>query len=238
MNPEPTLAPDLGNESMSPPSSAEQVARFLHDHPEFFDAHPDLLASITVPHAHGGRAVSLVERQVDLLREKNKALEMRLADLLRIGQENDAIAARLQTLTRDLLRARELRELPALLVSGMSDGFSVPQVALRLWDIHESHRSLPFAAEVEPEVIALANSIRQPYCGANAELRVAMWLPGGGMQTRSIALLPMRVGLAPEAFGLLVLGSPDPGRFAPEMGIAFLERIAEIGSAALSRLQA
>jgi uncharacterized protein YigA (DUF484 family) len=222
---------------MTPPASAEQVARYLHDNPGFFDAHPELLASITVPHAHGGRAVSLVERQVDLLREKNKALEMRLAELLRIGQENDAIAGRLQKLTRDLLRARDVRQLPELLVESMTEGFAVPQVALRLWAIDEAHRTLPYAAAAEADVVTLTDSIRQPYCGANAELKVAMWLPGGGAQTRSIALLPMRVGAAPEAFGLLVLGSPDPGRFAPDMGTAFLERIAEIGSAALSRLQ-
>lgn len=222
---------------MTPPASTEQVARYLHDNPGFFDSHPELLTSITVPHAPGGRAVSLVERQVDLLREKNKALEMRLADLLRNGQENDAIAGKLQKLTRDLLRTRDVHQLPGLLVESMAEGFAVPQVALRLWRVAEAHRALPFATEVEPDVASLADSIRLPYCGANAELKVAMWLPGGGSQTRSIALLPMRVGAAPEAFGLLVLGSPDPGRFSPDMGTAFLERISEIGSAALSRLQ-
>jgi uncharacterized protein YigA (DUF484 family) len=221
---------------MTDPASAEQVARYLRDNPGFFDANADLLASITVPHPHGGRAVSLVERQVDLLRDKNKALETRLAELLRIGQENDAIADTLQRWTRELLRVRELRELPARVVDGMSGEFKVPQVALRLWGVAAAYADLPAAAEVEPEVHALANSVRQPYCGPNAEFRAAAWLPGGGAQTRSVALLTLRVGAAPEAFGLLVLGSPDPARFQAGMGTAFLERIAEIASAALSRL--
>lgn len=218
------------------PASADQVAQYLRENPGFFDANAELLASITVPHPHGGRAVSLVERQVDLLRDKNKALEMRLAELLRIGQENDAISAKLQRWTRDLLRVRDLRALPGQVVEGMGTEFSVPQVALRVWRIDAAHADLPAAAEVEPEVHALADSFVQPYCGPNAEFRAATWLPGGGAQTRSIALLPMRVGAAPQAFGLLVLGSPDPARFQTGMGTAFLERIAEIASAALSRL--
>lgn len=234
MTPDPS--PATGNEPMTQSASAEQVAQYLHDNPGFFDAHADLLASITVPHPHGGRAVSLVERQVDLLREKNKALELRLVELLRIGQENDAIADRLQRLTRELLRARELERLPKLLLAGMGEGFAVPQVALRLWGLDEAYRGLDCAAEVDPDARALADGLRQPYCGPNGELRPATWLPGGGAQTRSIALLAMRVGAAPHAFGLLVLGSPDPARFAPGMGTAFLERIAETCSAALSRL--
>jgi uncharacterized protein YigA (DUF484 family) len=216
--------------------SAEQVAEYLRDNPGFFDAHAELLASITVPHPHGGRAVSLVERQVDLLREKNKALELRLAELVRNGQENDAIAGKLQHWTRELLRARDVRELPALVADGMSNDFSVPQVALRLWGIDAPYADLPAAAEVDPDVRTMTDSVKQPYCGPNADFMAASWLPGGGAQTRSIALLPMRVGAAPEAFGLLVLGSPDPSRFQTGMGTAFLERIAEIASAALSRL--
>jgi uncharacterized protein YigA (DUF484 family) len=218
--------------------SAEQVAQYLQDHPGFFDAHAELLASITVPHPHGGRAVSLVERQVDLLRDKNKALEMRLAELLRIGQENDAIADKLQRWTRDLLRTRDLRRVPDVVIEGMASGFSVPHVGLRLWRLDPAYADLPVAAEVEPEVLTLADSVKQPYCGPNAEFRAAAWLPGGGSQTRSVALLPLRVGAAPEAFGLLVLGSPDPARFQAGMGTAFLERIAEFASAALSRLTA
>ena len=69
----------------------DDVARWLRDHPEFFAAQADLLAAIKVPHAHGGRAISLHERQLEVLREKNRALEMKLAELIRVAQENDAI---------------------------------------------------------------------------------------------------------------------------------------------------
>jgi uncharacterized protein YigA (DUF484 family) len=191
-----------------------------------------------VPHPHGGRAVSLVERQGDVLREKHKVLEMRLADLIRIGRENDAIGERLQRWTRDLLRERDLRRLPAIVTDGLAVGFSVPQVALRLWRLPEVHQSLACAAEVPATIHTRIDDLRQPYCGLNAEVPEAAWLAAGGSQTRSLALLPMRVGAAPESFGLLVLGSPDPARFQASMGTAYLERIAETASAALSRLLA
>lgn len=223
---------------MTSPISGDTVAQYLRDNPSFFDVHAELLASVTVPHPHGGRAVSLVERQVDVLREKHKVLEMRLADLIRIGRENDAIGERLQRWTRDLLRERDLRRLPAIVTDGLAVGFSVPQVALRLWRLPEVHQSLACAAEVPATIHTRIDDLRQPYCGLNAEVPEAAWLVAGGSQTRSLALLPMRVGAAPESFGLLVLGSPDPARFQASMGTAYLERIAETASAALSRLLA
>ena len=221
---------------MTSPISGDTVAQYLRDNPSFFDVHAELLASVTVPHPHGGRAVSLVERQVDVLREKHKVLEMRLADLIRIGQENDAITDKLQRWSRQLLLAAEPASLAQVAIDGLQTGFSVPQVALRLWHLREAYRDLPAGAPVEVEAVTLTNSIQQPYCGPNVDFQVAGWLPGGGETTRSIALLPLRKGLDPNAFGLLVLGSPDPGRFQTGMGTAFLERIAETASAALSRL--
>lgn len=215
---------------------AEQVAAYLGAHPEFFEQYSDLLASVTIPHPHGKRAVSLVERQVDVLREKHKVLELRLAELVRNGQENDAIAERMQRWTRDLLRERELAHLPQVVADGLAATFEVPQVAMRLWSLAPAFQDLPHAEPVEPEVRSFADGLQQPYCGANGDLRPATWLPGGGAETRSIALLPLRVGANPHSFGLIVLGSPDPERFRSTMGTAFLERIAELASASLSRL--
>ncbi len=218
------------------PPGAEDVAQYLRSHPEFFESHAELLASITVPHPHGGRAISLQERQLEVLREKHRLLEVRLADLIRIGQENDAITDKLQRWTRQLLLVVEAEKLPQTLLDGLQTGFNVPQLAMRLWSVREPFRGLSCAAPAAVDAITLANSIKQPYCGPNADFQAATWLPEGGSATRSIALLPLRKGLDPNAFGLLVLGSPDPGRFQSGMGTAFLERIAETASASLSRL--
>jgi len=221
---------------MTEPLHADAVVQYLHDNPSFFEAHPDLLISISVPHPHGHRAVSLVERQVDLLRDKAKALELKLAELVRHGRENDAIAERMQRWSRDLLRARDAQHLPALITDGLSQAFTVPQVALRTWGLAPAHAGLPCCARVDGEIISFTDSLRQPYCGRNADFQASRWLPDAGTRTGSIALLPLRVGAAPQSFGLLVLGSPDPDRFDATMGTAFLERIAETASASLSRL--
>jgi len=220
----------------APALTDNDVVRYLREHPGFFEAHSELLASITVPHQHGSRAISLHERQLEVLREKNRALEMKLAELLRIGQDNDAIGEKLQRWTRQLLLTEAPERLPPVVVDGMQHTFAVPHVALRLWGLREAFRSIPSAAPVEEDAITLAKSMKHPYCGPNADFQAATWLPEGGGTTRSIALLPLRKGADPNAFGMLVLGSPDPARFQMNMGTAFLERIAEMASAALSRL--
>lgn len=214
----------------------DDVARYLRAHPEFFSSHPELLSTITVPHLHGRGAISLHERQLEVLREKHRALELKLAELVRIGQENDAIAERMLKWTRQLLLAPEPTHLPQIVIDGMQTSFGVPQVALRLWGVREPFHSLQCAAPVEVDAITLANSMQRPYCGPNADFQPASWLAEGGAATRSIALLALRKGVDPTAFGMLVLGSADPTRFQMNMGTAFLERIAETASAALSRL--
>jgi len=214
----------------------EDVARFLRDHPEFLVAHPDVLATVTVPDPHGGRAISLHERQLEVLREKNRAMEGRLAQLIRIGQENEAIADKLLKWTRQLLLAPDAQHLPQVVVEGMHTLFAVPQVALRIWGVREPYRALEWSEPVASDAVALANSMKQPYCGVNADFQAATWLPEGGSGTRSIALLPLRRGADPHAFGMLVLGSGDPSRFDASLGTTFLERIAEMAGAALSRL--
>jgi uncharacterized protein YigA (DUF484 family) len=218
------------------PPGADDVAQFLRTNPEFFAVHADLLGSITLPHPHGGRAISLQERQLDVLREKHRQLEGRLAELIRIGQENDAITDKLQRWTRQLLLVDDAARLPQALLDGLQAGFNVPQLAMRLWDVRGPYRDLPMAEPAGAQVQTLAAGLKQPYCGPNVDVPAAAWLPEEGRTTRSIALLPLRKGLDPSAFGLLVLGSADPGRFQASMGTAFLERIAETASAALSRL--
>lgn len=216
------------------------VAHWLRTHPDFFELHPEVLADVRLRDPHRGRTISLVERQVLVLRERSKALEARMAELIRIGRENDAIGVRLQELTRDLLCTREGPQLPAVLFRGLQTGFGVPQVAIRLWGI--GGIGSPFSDPVSEALRRRAEDWRQPYCGPNSHPEPAAWLPGAGEETKSIALLALRMrpatGARAEAFGLLVLGSDDAARFQAGMGTAFLERIAEIASASLSRLLA
>lgn len=212
------------------------IGDYLRSHPDFFNRHPDVLAGLSLPHPHGGRAISLQERQLEVMRERHRALERRLAEMVRLGQENDAIGARLQKWTRQLLLAGDPARLPDIILDGLRTGFSVPELAMRLWGVREPYRDLEVAQPVAVEVIQFSGSLSRPQCGANAGLAPVEWLPERGHAARSIALLPLRKGLDPDAFGLIVLGSPDADRFHAAMGTEFLERISEIASAALSRM--
>ncbi len=115
----------------------------------------------------------------------------------------------------------------------------VPQVALKVWDVSTRYGSETFAEGVSADAKAFASSLTQPYCGVNSGFEAVNWLDDTAM-AMSVALIPLREGpiTAPApAFGMLVLASPDPQRFTSGMGTDFLERIAELSSAALSRLR-
>ena len=219
-----------------PQSQDEQVAAYLSEHPDFFESRPELLAGMRFAPAHGNRAISLHERQLEVLRDKLKLIERRFAELVHTGKENDAIGDRLQRWTRDLLLAESIERVPGIVVDGMRTGFSVPLVALRLWRVKSGGLPPEWVRTTPPEWIDQVDAMRAPYCGPRGDLRFAGWLPNAGADARSIALLPLRQGVKPLSFGLLVLGSGDADRFHAGMGVAFLERIAELASAALGRL--
>lgn len=222
---------------MTPTLDSTAVAQFLLQHPDFFEEHADLLMQVRLSTPLGGRTLSLQERQMEILRAKIKTMELRLAELLRMGQENDAIADKFQHWTRSLLLARNDVDLPHTLVSDLQFRFGVPYATLRLWGVADSFVHAWFAQAVSTDAKIFSSSLSLPFCGRNNDFEAASWLEDApGVQ--SLAMLPLRVGAAPEAFGLLVLGSADPGRFTPDMATDFLTRISETSSAALTCLLA
>ena len=240
----------------------QDVADYLQQHPEFLAEHANVFATLTVPHPHGGRAIPLAERQMVTLREKNRALELKVAELMRFGQENDAIAERLARWTRMLLLQRAPRLMPETLTGSLEEIFSVPQVALVVWDAAEDFANEARAMDASAELIAFVTSLQSPYCGApeheaahaaalfqktTAEVLQEPTTDGAaidadatdataGADVRSIALIPLHRGASAKAFGVLALGSADARRFHEGMGTEFLSRIGETASAALTRL--
>jgi uncharacterized protein YigA (DUF484 family) len=211
------------------------VADYLSDNPHFFEEHADLLARIKLSSPLGARTVSLQERQMEVLREKIKLFELRLNELMRIAQENDVITEKFLAWTRALLLARNDVDLPHTLISSMQTVFSVPYATLRIWGVGEEYAHTWFAAEVSADAKIFCNGLSTPFCGENQDFEAASWIEGGE-SIKSIAMLPLRVGTEPEAFGLLVLGSPDPARFTSDMATDFLAKIGETASAALTCL--
>jgi uncharacterized protein YigA (DUF484 family) len=211
------------------------IADFLSDNPDFFEEHRDLLAKVKLSSPVTGRAVSLQERQMEVLREKIKAMELRLAELLRIAEENDAITQKFLLWTRSLLAARNDVDMPHTLIAGLQTIFGVPHATLRIWGVGEEFAHTWFAAAVSEDARIFCNGLTAPYCGPNQDFEAASWLEDAE-EVRSIAMLPLRVDTAPDAFGLLVLGSPDPERFTSEMATDYLSKIGDTAGAALTCL--
>ena len=218
------------------PITEEDIAQFLIHTPGFFERHAELLTAVQLTSPHGGRAVSLQERQAEMLRDKIKLLEQRLMEMMRHGNENMLIADRMLRWARQMFLVARPVDLPAVLVSEIRSQFSVPQAALKLWDVAEVYAGEPFAQGASEDVRSLASSLGVPYCGVNAGFDAVQWLDDPEAAA-SLALIPLRAGAAGPAFGLLILASPDSQRYQAGMATDFLERIAELASAALSRVR-
>ena len=220
------------------------IAQFLANNPAFFERHAELLASVQLTSPHGQRAVSLQERQMEMLRERIKGLEGRIMEMIRHSQENVAIADRLHRWTRTMLLTTDAAALPAVAVAELKHQFLIPQAAVRVWGAGPTSQDLPaqpWAAAVSSDIRAFSGSLALPYCGVNSGFEASEWLDDGAT-VASLAMIPLRTsprtgeGDGDGCFGLLVLGSPDPTRFAADMGTDFLVRIGDIAGAALARL--
>ncbi|MDR2188833.1 MAG: DUF484 family protein [Azonexus sp.] len=212
----------------------EDVADYLKNHPGFFEQYADLMAQIFLPHPHGGRTISLAERQMLSLREKNRAAEAKLAELIAFGEENDAIAEKVHRLAAGLIAAETFQAVIHLIHFHLRDDFAMPHVALRLWDRPPGVDGLPEFAAISEELQVFAETLNRPYCGSTAGFGAASWFGDSAPQIRSQALIALRNGGG--AIGLLALGSEDGQRFYAEMGTLYLERLGELISAALARV--
>lgn len=218
------------------PITENDIAEFLLNTPDFFARHAEVLAGVQLTSPHGNRAVSLQERQAELLRDKIKALELRSVEMMRHGADNMMIADKLQRWTLSLLRAASSDALASVVSTELQQQFSVPQVALRLWDLPEG-ADVALGNGVSEDTKTFVRSLNQPFVGVNNGFEAVQWL-GAPDQAASVAMIPLRdAGPAHNVFGLIVLASPDAHRFHAGMGTEFLERIGDIASAALSRLR-
>ena len=121
----------------------DDIANYLANNPGFFERHADLLASVQLASPHGSRAVSLQERQMEMLRDRIKGLERKIMEMIRYGQDNMAIAERLHRWTRTAMLVRDPALLAPTLLRELQHQFMIPQAAVRLWGVEEEHLDLP-----------------------------------------------------------------------------------------------
>jgi uncharacterized protein YigA (DUF484 family) len=211
----------------------EQVADFLKQNPGFFETHVDILNDIQIPHPHGGRAVSIGERQLVAVREKAKMLEDKLRELIQFGEENDAVGEKVHRLACRLIEATTLDATLDTLYLDLLDHFAVPHVAVRLWSVAEGSPETKEFAEIPVEMRQFVAQMAVPYCGNHAVYESQSWFGESAPHLKSFALIELK--REEVSFGAIALASEDPKRFYAEMGTLYLKRIGELMSHALSR---
>jgi uncharacterized protein YigA (DUF484 family) len=216
-----------------PTLTAEQVAEFLKQNPGFFENHVDVLMNLQIPHPHGGRAVSIGERQLLALREKAKLLEDKLHELIQFGEENDAAGEKVHRLACRLVDSAGLDAALDTLYLDLLDHFAVPHVAVRLWNVAEGDAQTREFSPVAPEIREFVEKLAAPYCGNHPVYDSQSWFGEAAAHLKSYAMVPLRREGA--TFGAIGLASEDPKRFYPEMGTLYLARIGDIVSHALWR---
>ena len=207
------------------------VASYLANNPEFFEQHAELLATVRLTSPVLGRTISMQERQMELAREKYRALELKLAEFVRLAQENDTTVNRLTSWTQSLLSVRNDADLPQVFTTSMQRIFNLPHVTIRCWDVADAYADTWFSAPVSADVQLFTASLTTPFCGKNMDFEAAGWFNVPAATISSIAMLPLRS--EGKVFGLVVLGSDDPERYTSQMATHFLTQMAGISSAAL-----
>jgi len=212
--------------------STEQIAEFLRAHPDFFEQHVDVLLNINVTHPHGGRTVSIPERQLIATREKVKLLETKLAELIRFGEENDALSDRIHELTLRLIACGSLDQLIDTVYLDLLDNFQVPHVAVRFWNVATPDSPSPEFQPVGSELHHFVDAMKDPYCGSHPVYETNLWFGEHAPHLKSYALVPLKAG---QTFGLLLMASENAERFYAEMGTVFLTRIGDVLACCLAR---
>jgi uncharacterized protein len=221
-------------------SEEDTIAAYLQRNPDFFERHQAVLARLRLPHARGGAAISLVERQIEVLREKLAGVEGKLTELVRTARANDAIADRLHRFTRRLLRAVPEGEAIARIEAGLREDFDAFHSALVLIGEHPGLPAQQFVRVVSPDDPNLKSfeslfASGKPRCGQARDSQREFLFGPEGPEMGSVALVPLG---EKGRLGLLALGSVDRDRFHPGMSTEFLARMADLIADALTATEA
>ena len=213
----------------------ESIAAYLQHNPDFFERHHAVLARLRLPHARGGSTISLVERQIEVLREKHAAVEAKLAEFVRVARANDALADKLHRFTRQLLRAGSREGVIATMESGLRVDFDAFHSVLVLIGSHPDVTPQRFVRVVRADDPNLKSfetlfSNGKPRCGQARDSQREFLFGSDANDIGSVALVPLG---EKGSIGLLALGSTDRDRFHPGMSTEFLARMADLIADAL-----
>ncbi len=221
-------------DSEAPKLNEREVVAYLKVHPDFLTRHPDLLEAIEMRHK-AGSAVSLIERQVDVLRAKNQRLEDKLERLLAAAHDNEKRAENVQRLARTLMRAPSLAAVVVGLAKCMREDFGIEETFVGLSSTQYKRHDIDGLVSVEPDgkiARAFENFFRTRLieCGPLAADKAKLLFPKAESLPASAAIIPLE---KEKHLGMIALGAVDPERFQPRQGKLFLEMTAELVAAAV-----
>jgi hypothetical protein len=215
--------------------SEDSIADYLKRHPDFFERHGALVLSLRLPHRAGGASISLVERQVSMLRQRNAQLERQLKDLVAVAKQNDALVEKIHQLCLKLMRAPSVAERLERLETGLREDFAAERAVLVLFPEAPAGAVRDgFVRRLgvdDPDVRPFATFLRaaKPRCGPLRDRQKNIFERDADTVS-SAAFVP----LGPESrLGFLIIGSRDPDHFHPGKRMDFLARLGEVLSVAL-----
>ena len=219
------------------------ITQYLQQHPDLFDRHPQLLTRLRLQHPRNGTTVSLIERQVEVLREKHAAIEGKLADFVRVARANDALADKIHRFTRRLLKTATRAQALTQIEASLREDFDAYHAVLVLpsgpgtQHTSSADATSRFLRQVKIDDVVYKSfeslfDSAKPRCGQARDSQRDFLFGTEAADIGSVALIPL---LAMSPPGLLALGSVDRDRFHPGMSTEFLSRMAELIADSLSR---
>lgn len=222
--------------------SEEAVAYYLETHPEFFDRHGALLSSMSLSHVSSGSAVSLIERQVELLRERSQKMERKLADFVETARSNDVLAEKMHRMGLGLLKADSLEGCLVAIEISLREDFTSDQSTLvlitdnqdKLQALAEQGRFLKLTAADSTHARGFDSLFEngRPRCGQVRDSLRDFMFGDDTSEIGSAALVPL---FHKRALGVLAVGARDVHHFHPGMSTDFLSRMGSLISMALQR---
>jgi uncharacterized protein YigA (DUF484 family) len=216
----------------------DSVARYLTQNPDFFERHLPVLARLRLPHQRGGSTISLIERQVEVLRDRQAAVEQKLAEFVKVARSNDQVAEKIHRFTRRLLRASTRAAAVEQIEASLREDFDAFNAVLVLiapagGDL-PAQRFVKAIAVDDPSLKSFESLFAsgKPRCGQARDSQREFLFGADAADMGSVALIPLG---EKGSIGLLALGSADRDRFHPGMSTEFLGRVGDLITDALAR---
>jgi len=213
-----------------PAISDKEVAQYLCSHPDFFDKHTELVSELKLRHPTTGQSISLIERQVTILREQKKELDQKLRNLIRIARDNDSLHKRMQKMTLALMEAESLGDVFSITQELLRIDFNADSIVIRLFTKPKEEPvidNIEYVKKNDPslEIFEKFFETRKPICGRLNQAQSDYLFGDNAGNISSAALIPI---CDRTCFGMLAIGSEEHNRFHHSLGTLFLSHMGEV----------